>query len=408
MTVYTYKATDKNGTYVEGNISASDYKGAIQQIRKLNYYPVKVSEGKGSSKLSSGMALSIPSWGSPIPLKDLMTLTQQLATLVDSGLTLDDGLATLIKLSETEKIRSVLADVRKQVHAGSSFADALAEHPKVFSKLYVNMIRAGEAGGILGETLSRLALFMEKSVELKNSIRSAMVYPAILTLVGGTAVIILITFVIPQFSKLFEEMGAALPLPTQIMLGLSSLIINYWPALILAITGFIAAFTFYIKTNNGRLKWDGMLLKLPLFGPLIQKIEVSRFSLTLATLLKSGVPILQAMGIVQSILINRVVSDSIVVLQQALKKGKGLSGPLQKAGIFPPMAVHMITVGETSGALDEMLTKVSKTYDKEVEQSIKQVISLIEPMMILLMAVIIGFIVVSMLLAIFSANDIAF
>ena len=408
MTVYTYKATDKNGTYVEGNISASDYKGAIQQIRKLNYYPVKVSEGKGSSKLSSGMALSITSWGSPIPLKDLMTLTQQLATLVDSGLTLDDGLATLIKLSETEKIRSVLADVRKQVHAGSSFADALAEHPKVFSKLYVNMIRAGEAGGILGETLSRLALFMEKSVELKNSIRSAMVYPAILTLVGGTAVIILITFVIPQFSKLFEEMGAALPLPTQIMLGLSSLIINYWPALILGIAGSIAAFTFYIKTNNGRLKWDGMLLKLPLFGPLIQKIEVSRFSLTLATLLKSGVPILQAMGIVQSILINRVVSDSIVVLQQALKKGNGLSGPLQKAGIFPPMAVHMITVGETSGALDEMLTKVSKTYDKEVEQSIKQVISLIEPMMILLMAVIIGFIVVSMLLAIFSANDIAF
>ena len=408
MTVYTYKATDKNGKYVEGDISASDYKAAIQQIRKLNYFPVKVSEGKGSSKFSFGMTLSRPSWGSPIPLKDLMTLTQQLATLVDSGLTLDDGLSTLVKLSETEKTRSVLADIRKQVHAGSSFADALAEHPKVFSKLYVNMIRAGEAGGILGEALSRLALFMEKSVELKNSIRSAMVYPAILTLVGGTAVIVLITFVIPQFSKLFEEMGAALPLPTQIMLGLSSLIIDYWPALILGFTGFIAAFNLYLRTNSGRLKWDGMLLKLPLFGPLIQKIEVSRFSLTLATLLKSGVPILQAMEIVRSIIINRVISDSIIVIQQALKKGQGLSGPLQKAGVFPPMAVHMITVGETSGALDKMLTKVSNTYDKEVEQSIKQVISLIEPMMILFMAVVIGFIVVSMLLAIFSANDIAF
>ena len=408
MTVYTYKATDKNGKYVEGDISASDYKAAIQQIRKLNYFPVKVSEGKGSSKFSFGMTLSRPSWGSPIPVKDLMTLTQQLATLVDSGLTLDDGLATLVKLSETEKTRSVLADIRKQVHAGSSFADALAEHPKIFSKLYVNMIRAGEAGGILGEALSRLALFMEKSVELKNSIRSAMVYPAILTLVGGTAVIVLITFVIPQFSKLFEEMGAALPLPTQIMLGLSSLIIDYWPALILGFTGFIAAFNLYLRTNSGRLKWDGMLLKLPLFGPLIQKIEVSRFSLTLATLLKSGVPILQAMEIVRSILINRVISDSIIVIQQALKKGQGLSGPLQKAGVFPPMAVHMITVGETSGALDKMLTKVSNTYDKEVEQSIKQVISLIEPMMILFMAVVIGFIVVSMLLAIFSANDIAF
>ena len=408
MTVYSYKATDQNGKYVEGDINAPDYKGAIQQIRKLNYFPVKVSEGKSSSNLSAGMALSLPSWGSPIPIKDLMTLTMQLATLVDSGLTLDDALATLIKLAETDKVTEVLSDIRKQVHAGSSFADALAEHPKVFSKLYVNMIRAGEAGGMLSEALSRLAMFMEKSVELKNSIRSAMVYPAILTFVGGTAVIILITFVIPQFSKLFEEMGAALPLPTQIMLGLSSLIINYWPALILGIAGSIAAFTLYIRTNKGRLKWDGILLKLPLFGPLIRKIEVSRFSLTMATLLKSGVPILQAMEIVQSILINRVIADSVVNLKQALKRGKGLSGPLQEAEIFPPMAVQMITVGETSGALDEMLAKVSKTYDKEVEQSIKQVISLIEPMMSLFMAVSIGFIVVSMLLAIFSANEIAF
>ena len=408
MTVYYYKATDQNGKYVEGDISAPDYRGAVQKIRKLNYFPVKVSEDKKSSKLSAGKRLSLPIWGSPIPIKELMTLTQQLATLVNAGLTLDDSLSTLIKLAETGNIKSILSGIRKKVHGGSSFADALAEHPKVFSKLYVNMIRAGEAGGILGETLSRLAMFMEKSVELKNSIRSAMVYPAILTFVGGTAVITLITFVIPQFSKLFEEMGAALPLPTQIMLGISSAIINYWPALILGILGFISAFTFYIGTNKGRLRWDEILLKLPLFGPLIRKIEVSRFSLTMATLLKSGVPILQAMGIVQSIMINRVIADSVTNLKQALKRGKGLSGPLEEAGIFPPMAVHMITVGETSGSLDEMLTKVSKTYDKEVEQSIKQVISLIEPMMILLMALIIGFIVISMLLAIFSANDISF
>ena len=408
MTVYYYKATDQNGKYVEGDINAPDYRGAVQKIRKLNYFPVKVSEGKKFSKLSAGMSLSLPIWSSPIPIKELMALTQQLATLVNAGLTLDDALSTLIKLAETGKVKSILSGIRKQVHGGSSFADSLAEHPKVFSKLYVNMIRAGEAGGILGETLSRLAMFMEKSVELKNSIRSAMVYPAILTFVGGTAVIILITFVIPQFSKLFEEMGAALPLPTQIMLGISSIIINYWPALILGTLGFISAFTFYIGTNKGRLRWDEILLKLPLFGPLIRKIEVSRFSLTMATLLKSGVPILQAMGIVQSIMINRVIADSVTNLRQALKRGKGLSGPLEEAGIFPPMAVHMITVGETSGSLDEMLTKVSKTYDKEVEQSIKQVISLIEPMMILLMALIIGFIVISMLLAIFSANDISF
>ena len=408
MTVYSYKATDKSGKFVEGDLDAPDYRAAIQQIRQLNYFPVKVAEGKSSASLASRLKISMPRIGSRVATKDLMTLTQQLATLVNSGLTLDDGLSTLVKLAETEQIRSLLADIRKRVHAGSAFADALEEHPDVFSKLYINMVRAGEAGGIVDEALSRLALFMEKSVELKSNIRSAMVYPAILSLVGGSAVIILITFVVPQFSKLFEDMGAALPLPTQIMLGISSIFTDYWSVLILAIIGGVGAFTFYIKTDTGRLRWDRLLLKLPLFGPLIRKIEVSRFSLTMATLLKSGVPILQAMGIVQSILVNRVISDAVNNLKQALKKGKGLSGPLQEAGVFPPMAVHMITVGETSGALDEMLTKVSQTYDKEVEQSIKQVISLIEPMMILFMALIIGFIVVSMLLAIFSANDIAF
>ena len=408
MMVYSYKATDKSGKFVEGDVTAPDYNAAVQQIRQLNYFPVKVAEAKSSARISAGLKLSLPNWGSKVSTKDLMTLTQQLSTLVDSGLTLDEGLSTLVKLAETEEIRSILADIRKQVHAGSSFADALEKHPDVFSNLYVNMIRAGEAGGIVSEALDRLAIFLEKSVELKANIQSAMVYPAILSLVGGSAVIILITFVVPQFSKLFEDMGAALPLPTQIMLGLSSLIINYWPLLILGTLGSVGAFTFYIKTDKGRYWWDGLLLKLPLFGSLIQKVEVSRFSLTMATLLKSGVPILQAMKIVQSILINRVISDAIGNINQSLKRGKGLSGPLEEAGVFPPMAVHMITVGETSGALDEMLTKVSQTYDKEVAQAIKQVISLIEPFMILFMALIIGFIVVSMLLAIFSANDIAF
>jgi len=408
MTVYYYKATDQNGNNVEGDISAPDYKGAVQKIRKLNYFPVKVSEGKGSSKLSKGLAISLPNWGSPIPIKDLMTLTQQLATLIDSGLTLDDALATLIKLAESEKTNAVLSEVRKQVHGGSSFADALAEHPKVFSKLYVNMIRAGEAGGILGDTLSRLGMFMEKTVELKNNIGSAMVYPAILVLIGCSVLIFLITFVIPQFSSLFEDLGGALPLPTQLLLSLSSLMINYWPALILGIAGSVFAFILYIKTDTGRLKWDGFLLKLPLFGSLIQKIEVSRFSLTMATLLNSGVPILQAMGIVESILINRVIADSVANLKQALKRGKGLSGPLEEAGVFPPMAVQMITVGETSGALDEMLTKVSETYDKEVSQSIKKMIALIEPLMILIMAVMIGFIVIAILLPIMGASDVSF
>ena len=408
MTVYSYKATDKSGKFIEGDIDVPDYQAAIEHIRQLNYFPVKVAEGKSASKISIGMKLSLPKFGSTVSTKDLMTITQQLATLVDSGLTLDDGLSTLVKLAETEKIRFILSDIRQQVHAGTSFADALAEHPDVFSKLYINMLRAGEAGGMVGEALSRLEIFLEKSVTLKSNIQSAMIYPAILFMVGASAVVILITFVVPQFAKLFEDMGAALPLPTQILMGASSLIINFWPALFLVLLAGTGAFKFYTKTSNGRLWWDGLLLKLPLVGPLIRKIEVSRFSLTMATLLKSGVPVLQAMGIVQSILINRVISDAIANLRQALKRGKGLSGPLQEAGIFPPMAVQMITVGEASGSLDDMLTRVSHTYDKEVEQAIKQLISMIEPLMILFIALVIGFIVISMLLAIIGANDIVF
>ena len=408
MTVYFYKATDKSGKFIEGDIDAPDYQAAIEQIRQLNYFPVKVAEGKNTSKLSAGLKISLPSFGSTVSNKDLMTITQQLATLVDSGLTLDDGLSTLVKLAETEKIRFILSDIRKRVHAGTSFADALAEHPDVFSKLYINMVRAGEAGGMIGEALSRLETFLEKSVTLKSNIRSAMVYPIILFMVGASAVVILITFVVPQFAKLFEDMGAALPLPTQILMSISALIIKYWPALLLTILVGAGAFKFQIKTNKGRLWWDGLLLKLPLIGSLIRKIEVSRFSLTMATLLKSGVPVLQAMGIVQSILINRVISDAVGNLRQSLKRGKGLSGPLQEAGVFPPMAVQMITVGEASGSLDSMLTRVSHTYDKEVEQAIKQLISMIEPVMILFIALVIGFIVISMLLAIIGANDIVF
>ncbi len=248
----------------------------------------------------------------------------------------------------------------------------------------------------------------DPDVIMVGEIRSAMIYPVVLLLVGGVVVIVLITFVVPQFAKLFEDMGAALPLPTQILLGLSALITDYWPILILATLGTVGTFKFYTKTDKGQLWWEGLLLKLPLFGPLIRKIEVSRFTLTMSALLKSGVPVLEAMGIVQSILINRVISDAVGKIKQALKRGKGLSGPLQDAEVFPPMAVQMITVGEASGALDTMLARVSHTYDKEVEQAIKQLISLIEPLMILLIALVIGFIVASMLLAIIGANDIAF
>jgi general secretion pathway protein F len=408
MTVFVYKATDQNGQFVEGNLEAPNYHVAVKKIQKLNYFPIKVTEGKSGNGFSLANMLSWPDFFGQISQKELLTFTQQLSTLVGAGITLDDSLSSLAKLAEKDNLKEILADIQKRVHSGSSFAEALAEHPKTFSKLYVNMIRAGEEGGVLTESLNRLGRFMEKAEDLKNNIRAAMAYPIVLALVGGSAVIILFTVVIPRFSTLFEDMGEALPLPTKIMLGMSALVSNYWWLLLILFILMTAGFISYKNTEQGKYRWDFLVLKLPLFGTLVQKIEVSRFSLTLSTLLKSGVPVLHALGIVKTILSNRIIINAMSSLQEGLKSGKGFSGPLQKSNIFPPMAVHMITVGETSGTLDDMLTKVSETYDKEVELSIKQLISLLEPMMILLMALIIGFIVISMLLAIFSINDISF
>ncbi len=408
MTVFVYKATDQNGRFVEGNLEAANYHGAVKQIQKLNYFPIKVTEGKSGTGYSRGYKFPWTNLFGQVSQKELLALTQQLATLVGAGITLDASLSSLTKLAEKENLRATLADIHGRVHGGSSFAEALSEHPKTFSKLYVNMIRAGEEGGVLTESLDRLGQFMEKSEDLKNNVRAAMAYPAILALVGGAAVVVLITVVIPRFSVLFQDMGTALPLPTKLMLGLSAVVSNYWWLLLVLVIVIFAGFVSYIKTEHGKYRWDSLVLRLPLFGDLVRKIEVSRFSLTLSTLLKSGVPVLHALGIVKTILSNSVIVSAMNPLQSGLKSGKGLSGPLQQSGIFPPMAVHMITVGETSGTLDAMLAKVSKTYDKEVELSIKQLMSLIEPLMILLMALIIGFIVISMLLAIFSINDISF
>ncbi|MEE9258356.1 MAG: type II secretion system F family protein [Nitrospinaceae bacterium] len=408
MTVYFYQATDKSGKLIEGDIEASDYRMAVQRVRGLNYFPIKVSEEK--PKKSLALVFKLPGTGlhKRISPKELMTFTQQLSTLVDAGLTLDRSLTILAQLTEKQSTRDILADIQKKVHSGSSFADALADYSQVFSKLYINMIRAGETGGTLGTILDRLGVFMEKTEDLKANIRSAMIYPSILTLVGGSAVVLLITVVIPKFSKLFDEMGQALPLPTKIMLTISSIITNHWLAILLAFSGGVAGFILYLNSERGRLKWDRLVLKLPIFGSLVRKIEISRFSRTMSTLLKSGVPILQSLTIVRSILTNRAISAAMDPLHKGLKEGEGLSKPLQQANVFPPMAVHMITLGEESGSLDDMLAKVSDTYDKEVERSIKQLLSLIEPVMILLMAIVIGFIVISMLMAIFSVNEMAF
>ena len=255
MNTFYYKATDRLGKPIEGNLEAHNYQNAVAQIRGLNYFPIQISDNQPVKNFSINRPLQINGLLNKISAKDLVSITQQLATLVDSGITLDKSLSILVDLAEKPQAKEVLSEVHKKVHAGSSFADALAGFPKVFSKLYINMIRAGETGGTLASSLNSVASFLEKSEELKANIRSAMIYPAILTSVGGFAILVLFTVVIPRFSKLFDELGAALPLPTKIMLFLSSSIINHWLAIIMAFTLLVGGFIFYLRQEKGRVHW---------------------------------------------------------------------------------------------------------------------------------------------------------
>ncbi|MBI4378679.1 MAG: type II secretion system inner membrane protein GspF [Nitrospinae bacterium] len=404
MSVFIYQATDRTGKLVEGTIEAKDEGLVINRLHGLQLLPIKV-EKEGESK---GFQLSAFSFQlfTGASRKDLMLFTQQLATLCNSGLPLDKSLSILVELTEKKRFKSILDNIQKNVHSGSTFADALSKHPGVFSKLYVSMVKAGEEGGVLEAILLRLASFLESSEQLRDSIRSALIYPTLLTLIGGGAVAILLTFVIPKFAKIFSDIGQTMPLSTQILLTISSFMTNYWWLIILGFM-FIGIFIRgYLNTETGKFKWDSLKLKMPLIGTLQRKVEVSRFARTLGTLIRSGVPILQSLFITKDTLTNVVVSNAMEGIHKRIKEGGGISDPLMESGVFPPMAIHMIKVGEETGKLEDMLIKVADTFDNEVQSSVKSLISLLEPMMILFMGLIVGFIVISMLMAIFSINDI--
>ena len=403
MAVFTYKATDRVGKLVTGSIEAKDKKAVILRLQEMNYFPIKVEErGKAAS---SEQKFSF-SFGQRIKKKDVLIFTSQLATLTSSGVPLDKSLTILIELVDNKKLSQVIADVQKSVHGGSHFADALARHPKVFSKLYISMVKAGESGGVLENVLARLAEFLESSQEFKESITSAMVYPVLLTLVGGGAVAILLTFVVPKFTQIFADMGQTLPLPTRLLVGFSTILVGYWWLLAGTVLAIVLSARQYIKTESGKWFWDSLKLRFPVWGSLTQKIEVSRFSRTLGTLVQSGVPILQALAIVKDVMGNSVLAKAIKEIQGRIKEGEKISEPLLQCHLFPPMAIHMIDVGEETGQLELMLFKVADAYDRETRTSVKRMVSMLEPALILLMGVVVGFIVVSMLMAIFGINDI--
>jgi general secretion pathway protein F len=407
MPVYSYKATDTFGKIVKGSLEASDEKGVAVRLQDMGYIPIRISEsGKNTGNLD--VNVNILSIFKRISAKDVMLFTQDLSALLKAGLPVDKALSMLITVSENIKFQDVIREILKSVESGTYLSDAMAKYPNLFSNFYVNMVRAGEAGGVLEAVLERLGIFLESSQDLKDYIKSALIYPVFLVFVGGVSIIILMTFVIPKFSVIFADMGQAIPASTRFLLEFSEVLRLYW-WMMLAGAG-LGAFLVrqYAGTPTGRLMMDTYKMKMPLIGDLVRKIEVARFARTLGTLIKSGVPILQALDLVRNIITNKVIAGAMHGIHERVKEGERLSRPLADAGIFPSLAVQMITVGEETGRLDEMLLRVAENYEKAVRNIVKRLISLLEPVMILVMGIVVGFIVISMLMAIFSMNEMPF
>jgi general secretion pathway protein F len=378
-------------------VEASDEWGAVEKVRDRGVIPIKISvPGRGLGKAFA--------FGSS--RGDLLTFTTELSALLSAGLPIDRSLNILAEISEGSQMKEVIHSVLTGIRGGSSFSEALQNHPGIFSRLYISMIRAGETGGVLHIVLDKLTEFLETAKELRDSVVSAMVYPLILTLTGGISIVILLTFVIPRFSSIFSEIGGNLPLSTQIILTISQALRSYWWIVFPMIIAAFALVKFYAGTEKGAYKWDE--LKLKLLGDVVRKLETARFCRTLGTLLRSGVPFLQALTNAKDVIGNRIIAGSVGAVIKNVRDGKGIAGPLIEADAFPQLALSMIKVGEETGQLDTMLLKVAATYEKGLRDAVKRFMSLLEPAIILAMGILIAFIVVSMLMAVFSILELPF
>lgn len=409
MLTFSYKATDNSGKIVSGSLEARDEKDVVTRLQNMGYIPMRIGPvGMGTTWFSTILTKNAFSFLTGVSTKDVVIFTQDLSALLGAGLPVDRALQILIGVVEKEKFKEVIQDILKTVQGGGYLSDAIAKHPRIFSSFYVNMVKAGETGGVLDLVLQRLCIFLESSQELKDYIKSAMVYPIFLVMVGGISIIVLLTFVLPKFSIIFSDMGQTIPVSTRFLLGFSRILRTYWWLIIGVFAGIFFLAKRYKNSQAGRLKYDEYKMNLPVVGEMVRKIEVSRFARTLGTLTNSGVPILQALNLVKDIIGNRVISQAMGKIYNRVKEGERLSKPLKETGVFPSMAIQMITVGEETGRLDEMLLRVADNYEKIVRDMVKRIISLLEPAMILCMGLVVGFVVISMLMAIFSMNEIPF
>lgn len=403
MPVYQYIAFDAAGRRQKGIIDAGSVAAARQKLRETAVYPVEISEAAEKKRIAPTKELRL---FRKVGLQELAVMTRQLATLIGAGLPLVQSLSALVAQTRHPVLKTTLARIRDEVNEGSSLTQSLSHFPEVFPPFYVNMVRAGEASGTLSLVLERLADFNETQQALRAKIRSAMAYPLFMFFIGSGVLFFLVTFVVPNITNIFSEMHQTLPAITVFLITVSGFLKNFWWIIVTALAATLAGAHYAVRnTQQGALLWDRLKLRLPLWGPLNAKIAVARFSRTLGTLLQSGVPLLAALDIAKNVLNNRIIAEKIGIAAQEVEEGQSLSAPLAKTGFFPAIAVEMIAVGEQSGTMEAMLFRIAQAYEREVEAHILTATSLLEPVMILAMGVVVGFIVVSILLPIFEMNQ---
>jgi type IV pilus assembly protein PilC len=427
MAKYNYVAMDAHGKETKGTLEVGSQNEAIGRIKEMNLFPTKIVEvdkvvdkpakkggkapaksparsaakgGKKKGALDININFKIPGLGGKVKSKVLMTFTRQLATLVDAGLPLLRGLRVLEKQERNATLKGIINELALSVEGGSTFSEALAQHPKVFNRLYVNMVKAGEMGGVLEVVLNRLAQFQEKAQKIKGKVVAAMFYPVAVMIVAVVIVTVLMVWVIPKFEEVFSGLleGAQLPAFTRLVLGISRTIKDHIVVTLIIVATFVVVMKLFLKTKFGRRMFDLFKLKMPVLGPVISKLAISRFTRTLGTLVSSGVPILQALMIVRETAGNVIVANAISAVHESVKEGETITAPLEGSAVFPPMVISMVDVGEQTGALPEMLLKIADTYDDEVDNAVAAMTSLLEPIMIVCLAVIVGSIVIAMFL----------
>ena len=399
MATFHYKALATDGRTRAGTLVVDDDRAAIRELRRQGLTPVFIGAEK-----QRGLELSFTR-KKKAKAADILHFTQEIATLLNAGVPLDRAIEITSELTEQPRFKSVVQDLQRTLRGGKSFGDTLAAHPDVFSDLYVNMVRAGEVSGSLPIVMDRLAEFERQRDELRGYIISSLTYPALLILVGSASIFILLRFVIPRFAEAFTSSNIPMPLPMEILLTISNLVQSYGLLVIALLVAGAAALRSWTRTPEGRLKWDAFQLKIPILGQALLKADVSRFARAMGTLVANTVPLVQAITITKGILANKVLSNALDVVIKGVKRGEGVSGPIKKAGVFPALAGHLLTVGEETGHLDDMFHRMADIYEKDTREAIKRFTALFEPVVILVLGVVVGAMILSVMLAITSINQ---